>query len=139
LSPAKHKQWNMFLNGDSILNIRGFDRWGRRTLLKYYLRNHHIDVVCLQEMIKQDFTNQELRSLEVGGNFYLTWLPANSDSRGMLVGFHDNCFEVYNVDRGRYYISATVLCCAMNLKMEIRHIWADRSLTIKNLFRGNHG
>jgi exonuclease III len=44
-------------------NIRGFGVRGRRTMLKDYLRKHRIDIVCLQETIKQDFMDHELRSL----------------------------------------------------------------------------
>jgi exonuclease III len=50
-------------------NIRGFGRRGRRTLLKEFLRKRRIDDVCLQETIKQEFTDTELRSLELGENF----------------------------------------------------------------------
>jgi hypothetical protein len=56
-------------------NIRGFGRRGRRTMLKEYLWMHRIDIVCLQETTKQDFTDQELRSLEVGEIFFWYWLP----------------------------------------------------------------
>ncbi|KAK1608743.1 hypothetical protein QYE76_032416 [Lolium multiflorum] len=53
----------------------GVRRSGAPTLLKEYLRSHQIDVVCLQETVKQDFTDQELRSLEVGEKFFWSWLP----------------------------------------------------------------
>jgi exonuclease III len=71
-------------------NIRGFGQQGHYTLLKDYLCNHHIDVFCLEEMIKEDFTDQELKSLEVGENFYWAWLPANGHSGGMLLGLCDS-------------------------------------------------
>nr|XP_051220218.1 uncharacterized protein LOC127337707 [Lolium perenne] len=70
-------------------NIRGFGRKGRRTLLKEYLRLHHIDVVLLQETIKQDFSDAELRSLEIGDKFFWDWLPASGQSGGMLIGVRD--------------------------------------------------
>ena len=69
-----------------FFNIRGFGRSGRRTLIKDLLRNHKIDIVCLQETIKQDFTDFELQGLEVGENFYWCWLPAVGHSGGMLLG-----------------------------------------------------
>jgi exonuclease III len=75
-------------------NIRGFGVRGRRTLLKDYLRTHKIGIVCLQETIKQDFTDQELRSLEIGDKFVWCWLPASGHSGGMLLGFRDSTFDV---------------------------------------------
>jgi hypothetical protein len=75
-------------------NIREFGRRGRRTLLKEYLRLHRIDLVFLQETIKHDFTDAELASLEVGDKFFWSWLPANGQSGGMLLGVRDSLFEV---------------------------------------------
>jgi hypothetical protein len=72
----------MWTKNTIFWNIRGFGVRGRRTLLKDYLRTHHIDIVCLQETIKQDFTDQELRSLEVGEKFIWWWLPA-TDTQGV--------------------------------------------------------
>jgi hypothetical protein len=76
----------------AVRNIRGFRRKGRRTLLKDYLREHKIDVVLLQETIKQDFSDSELRSLEAGDKFFWPWLPANGQSGGMLIGAKDSSF-----------------------------------------------
>jgi exonuclease III len=45
-------------------NIRGFGRCGCCSQLKDYIRKEKIDVVCLQEMIKASFTDQELKSLD---------------------------------------------------------------------------
>jgi exonuclease III len=75
---------------------------GRRTLLKAYLRTHCIDIVCLQETIKHDFTDQELRSLETGEKFIWCWLPATGHSGGMLLGFGDSAFDVGSIGTGRY-------------------------------------
>jgi exonuclease III len=108
-------------------NIRGFGRRGRRTLLKEFLRKHRIDIVCLQETIKKDFTDTELRSLEVGEKFVWVWLPGHSG--GMLMGFKDSFCEVGIIDRGRFFISAVVLCRTLNLRLEIMGIYepADHS------------
>ncbi|KAK1647115.1 hypothetical protein QYE76_064920 [Lolium multiflorum] len=113
---------------------------GRRTLLKEYLRNHHIDVVCLQETVKQEFTDQELRSLEVGEKFFWHWLPATGRSGGMLMGFKDSRFEIGNIDLGQFFLSATVLWRASNLKLEIMGIYgpADHSLSREFLDEISH-
>jgi exonuclease III len=68
-------------------NIRGFGRRGRRTLLKDYLRDHKIDIVILQETIKQDFTDLELRSLEIGDKFFWCWLRPTGTPGGCLWAF----------------------------------------------------
>jgi exonuclease III len=81
-------------------NIRGFGRRGHRTLLKDYLQLHKIDIAVLQETIKQDFTDAELRSLEIGDKFVWCWLPANGHSEGLLIGCRDSMFEVGAVATG---------------------------------------
>ncbi|XP_071683220.1 uncharacterized protein [Lolium perenne] len=104
-------------------NIRGFGRRGRRTLLKEYLRLHRIDLVLLQETIKQDFTDAELTSLEVGEKFFWSWLPANGHSGGMLLGVRDSLFEVGRMDRGQLFLSLSVLHRVSNKKLEVIGIY----------------
>jgi hypothetical protein len=72
---------------------------------------------------KQDFTEQELRSLEISEKYYWCWLAASVLSWGMLVNLRDSFFKVDSVDRGQYYISAGVLCGEANIKMEIMGIY----------------
>jgi hypothetical protein len=50
------------------------------------MRKENIDVICLQETIKQSFTDQELKSIEPGETFHWSWVPA---SGGLLLGFRD--------------------------------------------------
>ena len=80
-------------------NIRGFGCKGRRTLLRDLIRKHRIDVICLQETIKQDFTDSELQGIEVGDKFFWCWLPASGHSGGVLLGLRDSVFEVESTDR----------------------------------------
>ena len=77
-----------------FLNIRGFGVPGRRTLLKDNIRKHKIDVICLQETIRQSFSDQELHSLEVGDLFFWCWIPATGHSGGILLGVRDSLFEL---------------------------------------------
>ena len=95
-------------------NIRGFSGAGRRTLIKDLLRKHNIDIICLQETIKQDFTDLELQNLEVGEKFFWCWLPASGHSGGILVGLKDSAFEVESTDKGQYFLSANCLHRASN-------------------------
>jgi exonuclease III len=44
-------------------NMRGFGRSGRRTQLHDFIRKEQLDIIFLQETMRQDFTDQELRGL----------------------------------------------------------------------------
>ncbi|CAM0884540.1 unnamed protein product [Alopecurus aequalis] len=89
-----------------IYNIRGFGQSGRRSQLKDYIKRERPDIIGLQETIRQDFTDMELRSLEFGGQFGWNWLPANGHSGGLLLGFRDECFEVGEWKKGTFFLSA---------------------------------
>jgi endonuclease/exonuclease/phosphatase family metal-dependent hydrolase len=77
--------------------------------LKDYLRKYKVDIIFLQETIRQEFTLQELEGFEFGDKFYWTWLPAVGQSGGMLLGLRDNTFEVGATDQGLFFLSATIL------------------------------
>jgi exonuclease III len=65
-----------------IYNIRGFGQQGCRTQLRDYMLRERVDIIGLQETVKQDFSTPELRGLECGGQFSWNWVPANGQSGG---------------------------------------------------------
>jgi exonuclease III len=77
-----------------IQNIQGWGAPGRRTQLKDIFKTEQVDIIGLQETIKQDFSAQELHWLEHGGQFNWNWVPATGHSGGLLLGFRDEFFEV---------------------------------------------
>jgi hypothetical protein len=81
------------------------------------MRTNRLDIIGLQETIKQDFSTAELRSLEVGGLFAWNHLPAVGHSGGMLLGFRDESFEVGTWRMGTFFLSAIVLQRNTNMKL----------------------
>jgi hypothetical protein len=67
-------------------NLRGFGGQGRRTQLRDYMQRDRVDILGLQETVRQDFSDSELRSLECGGQFCWNWLPASGQSGGDAPG-----------------------------------------------------
>ena len=99
-------------------NSRGFARVGRRTQIKDYIRKERIDIVFLQETLKQNFSDLELSSLESGEKFFWHWKGSDSRSGGLLLGIKDSILEVGGVDQGDFFISAKLLHRASNFKFE---------------------
>lgn len=62
----------------------------------------------IQETIKQDFYDHELRSLLGGSPFIWDWIPARGHSGGILVGIKDDILEVEGWIKGNYYIEAII-------------------------------
>jgi exonuclease III len=112
-----------------IWNFRGFGNRGRRNQLKDYLRKYKVDILFLQETIRQDFSLQELEVFEFGDKFYWTWLPAVGQSGGMLMGLRDSTFEVGATDQGVFFLSATILHRASRFIFEFIGVYgpADHS------------
>jgi exonuclease III len=59
---------------------------GRRRQLRELVSKHRVDVLCLQETMKVEFTNTELRNLVGGHSFSWNWTAAQGHSGGTLIG-----------------------------------------------------
>ena len=112
-----------------IWNMRGFGRRGRRNQLREYLRKVKVDIIILQETIRQSFSDHELRSLELGGLFTWNWLPASGMSGGMLLGIRDSTLAANSADLGEFFISAQVVHRAKDFPFQFFGVYgpADHS------------
>jgi exonuclease III len=88
-----------------------------------------VDIIFLQETIRQDFTLAELDSLEVGDKFFWSWLPANGHSGGILVGFRDSVFEIGSTMKGSFLVATQVCVKASRFLFEFVGVYgpADHS------------
>jgi exonuclease III len=73
-------------NEDPIWNIRGMGAIGRRKQLSDIRRDNRVDIICLQETIKGDFSLWDLESLSEGEPFEWVWTAAQGHSGGTLIG-----------------------------------------------------
>ena len=89
--------------------MRGLGQSGHRTQLKDYIILERLDIIFVQETIRQDFTDQELRNLEGGDKFLWSWLPARGHSGGCLLGIRDITLEVGSLDQGKFFLAASIL------------------------------
>lgn len=62
-------------------NMRGFGRKDRRKQLKDYIIQEKLDIVGLQETIKQNFSDQEHNDISGGLAFQWSWAPAKGKIR----------------------------------------------------------
>lgn len=62
------------------------------------MRNHifseDIDIIALQEAIKQDFEDWELKELSGNLDFAWFWSPSKEHSGGLIMGVRSDSFEV---------------------------------------------
>ncbi|KAI4990490.1 hypothetical protein ZWY2020_038853 [Hordeum vulgare] len=99
-------------------NIRGFGLSGRRRQLIEYVRQEAIDIVGLQETIRQDFSIHELQRLS-HHQFAWQWLLAAGHSGGILLGVREDAFSVEDMDRGEFFVSMSVTDRRVHLSWEV--------------------
>ena len=85
--------------------MRGFGQGGHRSQLRDYIRNEKLDIIFVQETIKQSFTDLELRGIDGNERFIWSWLAASGHSGGCLLGVRDSTLEVGSLDQiGRAHV-----------------------------------
>jgi exonuclease III len=84
-------------------NVRGLNSGGRRRQLGELMNKYLVDVVCLQETIKQKFSNRDLAGLARGQDMSWEWVPPEGRSGGLLLGTNNELFEQIEYKSGRFY------------------------------------
>ncbi|KAE8807126.1 ABC transporter G family member 37 [Hordeum vulgare] len=99
-------------------NIRSFGHLGRRRQLVEYLCQEDIDIVGLQETIREDFSILELDGLS---HHHFSWqcLPASGQSGGILLGFQEDYFSVEDMDHGEFFLSVSIMDRRVNPSWEV--------------------
>jgi exonuclease III len=111
-----------------IWNIRRFEAPGRQQQLKEYMRRENMDIVGLQETIKESFLLHELEGLS-RHKFAWHWRSASAHSGGILLGVKEDTFEVEDMDHGEFFVSMVVTHKRSNLSWEVIIVYgpADHS------------
>lgn len=89
-------------------NVRGLGKAYRRSWVKNHILSEDLDIVALQETIKQDFSDFELK--EMAGNRYFSWVwsPARGHSGGLITGINMEVFELEQYASGSYFLASQI-------------------------------
>jgi exonuclease III len=100
-------------------NIRGWGQKDRRRQVNEFTNKEKADFVGLQETLKEDFSDKELK--QVGGRyeFVWNWLPAEGHSGGILLGVKQDVVEVGAFDEGTFFVSALLKHMKTDFKWEV--------------------
>jgi len=91
-----------------VWNVRGLGKPARRRQIREYIWQENIDVVGLQETIKEDFSPQLLQEIDGGLNFVWHWVPSRGRSGGILMGVKGDVLELEEYSMGDYHIQMTI-------------------------------
>lgn len=111
--------------------MHGFGVSGRRNQLRCYIHDNHIDLICIQETVKQSFSAADLSAIVGSALFTWKWLPATGRSGGILVGASDDTFDVIASDVGNFFVSMILIQKECSKTWEVINVYgpADHSLT----------
>jgi exonuclease III len=99
--------------------IRGVGRLARTRQLKELMTKEKVDVIGVQETIKQDFSSRELEVLNQGGDFSWDWIPAIGHSGGILMGVKIERYEVEGWETRSYYAGVVIRDRLLDVRCEV--------------------
>jgi exonuclease III len=103
--------------------MRGFGVLGRRKQLREWKHKFKIEVICLQETIKADFSPGELASISEGENFEWVWTVAQGHSGGTPMGAKTDNIAVISSDRGEFYSSMKIFSRQDKTEWEVVNVF----------------
>jgi exonuclease III len=86
-------------------NVRGLGKSYRRNWVKNHILAEDLDVVAIQETIKQDFTDFELKELASNNDFCWLWVPPRGHSGGLITGIKVDDFDIEHSITGTYFLA----------------------------------
>lgn len=102
-----------------IWNIRGIWKSASVRQLRELVAQEHVDVVGIQETIKQSFSSNEPESLAPDGMLCCNWLPSRGHLGGILMGVKEYCLQVENWEQAEFYVGPTVRHLLLNFRCDI--------------------
>jgi len=97
-------------------NVRGLGKAYRRSLVKSHVIQEELDVVAVQETIKTDFVDWELKEMAGNKDFVWYWIPAKGHSGDLLTGVKWETFEVEDSVLEEFYMAILVRHRSTNVR-----------------------
>jgi len=86
-------------------NVRGANDSSKRKVIKTFIRNQRVDVICIQETKIQAMSDYIARS--IGSGRFIEWKAVNAEgaSGGILVCWDKRSLEVLDWEEGQFTLS----------------------------------
>lgn len=73
-----------------------------------HIMQEDVDLVAVQETIKRDFSNKELKEMTGNQSFSWHWCAARGHSGGIILGVKEEDFESEAIHKGTYCLGCLV-------------------------------
>lgn len=100
-------------------NVRGLGKSYRRSLVRKHILFDNLEIVALQETIKQDFDDGELKELAGSQNFSWYWSP----SGGLILGVNNDNLEVEDTIFQNFFLGVLVRNKIFNHRFWILNVY----------------
>ena len=88
-------------------NVRGANEKVKRKIIKTFIRNQRVDLMCIQETKIQQMSEGVVRSL--GSGRFLDWraLDASGTAGGILICWDKRTLEILDWEEGQFSLSCS--------------------------------
>jgi hypothetical protein len=92
-------------------------------LVKDHILLEKLDIVALQETIKLDFDDWELKEMAGNKDFSWRWSPARGHSGGTILGIRNDDFEIEQVESAAYFLATQIRNRITNFRFWVVNIY----------------
>jgi exonuclease III len=115
-------------------NVRGLGMMHKRGLILKHILQEGLDLVAVQETIRQDFSDKELKDMGGCNSFIWYWIPARGHSGGLLLGAKTEDVELEDVQKADFFIGALVRNRLTNFRFWVLNIYGPAQHEISGDF-----
>lgn len=105
----------------------------KRGLILKHILQEGLDLVAVQETIRQDFSDKELKEMGGCNSFIWHWIPARGHSRGLL-GAKTDYVELEDVHKADFFIGALIRNRLTNFRFWVLNIYGPAQHEISGDF-----
>lgn len=106
-----------------VWNVRGLGTVHRRGFILKHILQENLDIVGIQETIKQEFSDRDLKDMSGSVDFVWKWIPANGHSGGLLVGVKLESFEIEQVELAGHFLGYLIWNRLTNFRFWVINVY----------------
>jgi exonuclease III len=115
-------------------NIRGLGKSRKRNLVKDHIMLEDMDLVAIQETIKQSFEDKELKEMSGNKEFSWFWSPAKGHSSGLITGVNLEGYEVEQCIFEVFFLGSLVRNRKTNFRFWVLNIYGPANHEFSSSF-----
>lgn len=95
----------------------------RRNWVRDHILQEDLDIVALQETIKQDFADWELKEMATNKDFSWNWVPARGHFGGLMLGIRNDNLELEHIEPATYFMAAQIRSRMTNFRFWVANVY----------------